>query len=160
MLIPITPFRQHPKGIPDKVITYYQRPISNDSLLHALKEVEAEISEMNYYLRVHNIDDEGFPLVSRYNASLQQEYRYLLLRKRQKEYAKGQPASKRVRIPAKERPLIAVSFNGVYWKAGHLFVGHPREGQVICRDRQYRIVSAVYDKDTIVNAIRIDSTGI
>lgn len=160
MLIPITPFRQHPQGIPDKVITYYQRPISNDSLQHALKEVEAEISEMNYYLRVHNIDDEGFPLVSRYNASLQQEYRYLQLCKRQQEYAKGQPASKRVRIPAKERPLIAVSFNGVYWKAGHLFVGHPREGQVICRDSQHRIVSAVYDKDTIVNAIRIDSTGI
>ena len=160
LLSPMSFYHQRQTGISDKVVVYYQRTIPKDSLQHALHEVEAEMAEMDYYLRVHNIDDDGFPLVSRYNVSLQQEYR--LLKQQQQQQERGEPrAVYRVeRIAAKDRPLVAVCMKGGYWKAGNFWFGHPHQGKAICRDMQGRIVSVIYDADTIASAIRVDSLGI
>ena len=159
-LNPMSFYRQRQTGIPDKVVVYYQRTIPKDSLPHALREVEAEMAEMDYYLRYHNIDDDGFPLVSRYNSSLQQEYRLLKQQQQQQQLGKTPTVCRVERIAAKDRPLIAVCLGGGYWKAGRFMFGHPHQGKVICRDMQGRIVSAIYDADSIVTAIRIDSLGI
>ena len=168
---PRSPYRQRPTGIPDKVLTYYDPATDKDSLLRALQRLEAEKAEMGYYLRVHDIDDEGFHLVALYNGRLQQEYRRLqqkacrlqqkACRLQQKQRGLVQPARKSpLRIAAKDRPLVAVRMGNGYWKAGHFYIGRIRQGKALCRDMQGRIVSAVFDADTIVSGIRIDGSGI
>ena len=60
---------------------------------------------------------------------------------------------------SEDRPLIAVKLSKGYWRAGHYHFT-PLNGKAITRDDQGRIISAVYAADTVVSAIRIDSTGI
>jgi lysozyme len=166
---PRSPYRQGPTGIPDKVVTYCYPAIDKDSLLRALQGLEAEKAEMGYYLRVHDIDDEGFHLVALYNDRLQQEYQKLQksLRRLSASRIKSSSLNKRLsssrrpqRIAAKDRPLVAVRMGNGYWKAGQFHIGRIRQGKALCRDMQGRIVSAVFDADTIVSGIRIDKNGV
>ena len=162
MLSPTVNHKLHTvnRSLPDKVIVYQERRLSQDSLQHCLQYLEIEKVEMQYYLRVHNINDDGFALVARYNASLEQEYRQTLQRLHQQQSrVQGQPARIK-RIAAKDRPMIAVCTNGGYWRGGQHFLGRPRHGKALLRDYRGRIVSAVFDADTIAHAIRIDSQGI
>ena len=162
--------------LPDKVIVYQERQLSQDSLQHCLQYLEEERREMQYYLRVHNIDDDGFALVARYNASLEQEYRLTQQRLQQQLRRQASPDSKNgllqqrsrgqvspaliKHIAAKDRPMIAVCTNGGYWRGGVYYLGKPRHGKALLRDYRGRIVSAFFDADTIAHAIRIDAQGI
>ena len=160
-LFPLSPFTPYQPfvapHIADKLEIRYCKPVDPDSIQSALHYVEKEIEEMDYYLRVHNVTDDGYPLVARYNSRLQEEYRRL-------KYAANctvqtaKPAERRY-IPASKRPMIAVKTMGGHWKAGHFTMG-PLKGHGIVRDYKGRIVSALFDADTVVTAIRIDSTGI
>ena len=141
--------------LPDKVIVYRPKAISADSLERSINYLEKEKMEMQYYLRFHNIDDDGFPLVSSYNTRLEEEYRLLLGKQAGRTTT---PRSRR--IAAKDRPMVAVCMKGGYWRGGAYYLGRPISGKVLVRDYQGRIVSAVYDADTIVTAIRIDRQGI
>ena len=159
LLNPMSFYHRQPSGIPDKVEICYQRtqPAAVvDSLVHS---VEAEMAEMDYYLRLHSVDDDGFQLVGLYNARLQTEYQQL---KRQQQHA--QQSDRRIlltrRIAAKDRPMIAVCTPDGYWKAGCYRVGRLHSGKAVMRDAQRRIVSTLWDHDTIVTAIRFDSLGI
>ena len=154
--------------LPDKVIVYCQKTLSADSLQRSLNYLEKEKKEMQYYLRVHNIDDDGFPLVSRYHTSLEAEYRLTEQRLQQQLRQQASPAGKSAqasptrikRIAAKDRPMIAVCVKGGYWRGGAYYLGSPITGEALVRDYQGRIVSVVYDADTIVSAVRIDRQGI
>lgn len=160
---PLTPYHCHrPHGIPDKVESYYHPRLTTDSLHSALRHVESEKEEIAYYLRVHNVTDEGYDMVARYNEVLRQKHIRLLhdLDNGGKSHVNG----KRIitgsrRIAAKDRPLIAVKTAGGYWRGGHFYVGTLR-GKGVVRDRLGRIVSAVFDADTVVFGIRHDSTGL
>ena len=66
--------------------------------------------------------------------------------------------TRRDTILAKDRPMIAVKINGGYWKAGHFLVGS-LNGKGIARDWRGRIVSATWDNDTVVYAMRTDEQG-
>ena len=68
MLFPQTP----PPCIPDKVVKYYKPQLTADSIQHAIALTEKEIDEMSYYLRLHNVMDDGYNLVAEYNTTLQQ----------------------------------------------------------------------------------------
>ena len=167
LLCPLVHHSTPPTGIPDKVVVYYQRqqePAVVDSLLQS---VEAEMSEMAYYLRTHHVDDDGFQLVGHYNTQLQQEYQQLKHQQQHAQHQRGQvhpDHHPRVfysrRIAAKDRPMVAFCTPGGYWKAGRFHVGRLHQGPAVMRDAQRRIVSALWDHDTIVTAIRIDSIGI
>ncbi len=155
LLNPMLSPQKLPPTIPDKVVKYYEPSMTADSIRNAILLTEKEIDEMSYYLRLHNVMDDGYNLVAQYNTILQQ--RQELLKRKQKD-----SASKRIRIEriaAKDRPMTAVKMQNGYWKAGHYYTGSLK-GEGITRDDKGRIVCALWDADTIVKARRIDSLGV
>ena len=152
LINPLNPFHNHypttPPHIPDKVEIRYDANTAIDSTQQAL--INAEVDEMRYYFKVHNVSDEGYHLVARYNETLKQKARRV---------CKPRKASYTARIAAKDRPMTAVKIGGGYWKAGHFFVG-ALNGKGIARDWRGRIISAQWDADTVVYATRIDEQGI
>ena len=150
---PISPYRPYvPPTIPDKVEIRYVPTLPADSAQALLQRTEAELAEMEYYLRVHNVTDEGYNLVARYNTTLTAR-KALLLRK------SGTSTPTTHRIPAAERPLIAVKLPYGYWHRG-LFHMTALTGKAVTRDWKGRVVSAVYEGDSVITAIRRDSTGV
>ena len=149
---PLNPFHNRypgtPPRIPDKVEIRYTPNTAIDSTQQA--RLHAEMDEMRYYFKVHNVSDEGYHLVARYHEVLKQKAR---------STNKSSKASNIVRIAAKDRPMPAVRMSGGYWKAGHFFVG-ALHGKGIARDWRGRIVSAQWDADTVVSATRLDEQGI
>ena len=73
MLFPQMP----PPSIPDKVVKHYKVQLTADSIQNAMAQTEKEIDEMSYYLRLHNVMDDGYNLVADYNTNLQQRLQLL-----------------------------------------------------------------------------------
>lgn len=141
-----------PPRIPDKVeVRIYQRP-QKDS-----QQIAAQLHEMDYYLRTHDVTDEGYNLIAGYHTLLTQ-----MAQTAGESGISGQSGQITktivVRIAAKDRLLPAVKMAGGYWKTGHFRMGRVN-GPVILRDSLGRIVCAEYDADTIVKAVRTDSLG-
>ena len=141
-----------PPRIPDKVeVRIYQRP-QKDS-----QQVAAQLHEMDYYMRTHDVTDEGYNLIASYHTLLT---RIAATAGQSGISGESGQITKTVvvRIAAKDRLLPAVRIAGGYWKAGHFRMGRVN-GPVIQRDSLGRIVCAEYDADTIVKAKRTDSLG-
>lgn len=141
-----------PPRIPDKVeVRIYQRP-QKDS-----QQIAAQLHEMDYYLRTHDVTDEGYNLIAGYHTLLTK-----MAQTAGESGISGQSGQITktivVRIAAKDRLLPAVKMAGGYWKTGHFRMGRIN-GPVILRDSLGRIVCAEYDADTIVKAVRTDSLG-
>ena len=100
LLNPMLFYQAPPPSIPDKVVKHYRAPLTADSIQRAITLTEKEIDEMSYYLRLHNVMDDGFNLVAQYNTTLQQR---LQLLKRKQAVASPQTVW-RERIAAKDRP--------------------------------------------------------
>ena len=66
-----------PPSIPDKVVRYYEPHMTADSIQNAITLTEKEIDEMSYYLRLHNVMDDGYHLVAQYNTTLQRRLQQL-----------------------------------------------------------------------------------
>ena len=147
--------QKQPPAITDKVVVYYVPQLTADSIQNAIKLTEKEIGEMDYYLRLHNVVDDGYNLVAQYNTTLQQRLNRL---KRQLSNPQ-KPKAKSQKLTAKNRPMTAVKTQQGYWKAGHYYTG-PMKGEGIARDDKGRIICGIWDADTIVKARRIDSTGV
>lgn len=152
--------RTAPPHIPDKVEIRYTKVAKPDSLQCAM--IGAEMDEMRYYLKVHNVSDEGYQFVAQYHRQLLQKAKIA-----NKAYAAKdtsatsmpkKPGITRDTIAAKDRPMIAVKMSGGYWKAGHFLTGS-LNGKGIARDWRGRIVSAVWNCDTVVYGMRSDSQG-
>ena len=155
LINPAGPFAPAPpQVIPDKVELYYQPSVTADSLESARQLTAQEIGEIEYYMRVHNVTDEGYNLVAEYYTQLQQEQKWLANR-----HPQDSKVTRRRRVKAADRPLTAVKMEGGYWRAG-LFHTGPLSGEAIMRDYQGRIISALWDCDTIVVGCRHDSLGI
>ena len=64
---PLNPFHNRypttPPHIPDKVEIRYDAHTAIDSTQQAL--INAEVDEMRYYFKVHNVSDEGYHLGNR-----------------------------------------------------------------------------------------------
>lgn len=142
--------------ITDKVEIRYYKTLPKDSLQQALQYVEAEMDAMEYYMHVHNVTDEGFHLVAQYSKALQQEARQL---RHLLERPDTVRQAERRLVKAKDRPMIAVKTGYGYWRAGHFYRGK-LTGRGIASDSLGRVLSALWDNDTVVTAIRQDSTGI
>ncbi len=152
-LSPLQPSSRHtPPHIPDKIEIRYHKTIAPDSLQRA--RIEAEMDEMRYYLKVHNVSDEGYQFVAQYHRQLLQKAK---MASADRDTQKTIP-TRRDTIAAKDRPMIAVKMSGGYWKAGHFLTGS-LNGKGIARDWKGRIVSAVWNCDTVVYAIRTDEQG-
>ena len=152
-LSPLQPSSRHtPPHIPDKIEIRYHKTIVPDSLQRA--RIEAEMDEMRYYLKVHNVSDEGYQFVAQYHRQLLQKAK---MASAARDTQKTIP-TRRDTIAAKDRPMIAVKMSGGYWKAGHFLTGS-LNGKGIARDWKGRIVSAVWNCDTVVYAIRTDEQG-
>jgi len=152
-LSPLQPSSRHtPPHIPDKVEIRYHKTIAPDSLQRT--RIEAEMDEMRYYLKVHNVSDEGYQFVAQYHRQLLQKAK---LASAARDTQKTIP-TRRDTIAAKDRPMIAVKMSGGYWKAGHFLTGS-LNGKGIARDWRGRIVSAVWNCDTVVYAMRTDEQG-
>lgn len=137
--------KPQPTGIPDKVLI-------RTSVLPTIDttSVKAQLNELDYYLRTHQVTDEGYNLIAQYHT--------LLTRLSQSSGVSRPPTITRRTIAAKDRLLPAVKMAGGYWKAGHFHVG-PVHGQGIVRDWQGRIVCGIFANDTIVSATRTDTLG-
>lgn len=143
-------------AISDKVVvSVHQRP-SDDSLRHAIQLTDDEMEEMRYYLRVHNVADEGYNQIAAHYTKLQQRLRYLesLLYTDSTRYYTNDT------IAARQRLLVAVKMNGGYWKAGHFHVHRLLEGRGIARDSEGLVVRGLWNHDTIIVAQRTDSLGV
>ena len=151
-LNPLYEARLTPPRMPDKVEVRYHPLTATDSLTVA--HMQTQLDELGYYLRVHNVTDEGYGMVAQYHHTLQQKaWRASLA-----SMSPGQQPPETVRIAAKDRPLVGVKVGRGYWKAGRFLVGR-LNGKAITRDGQGRIVSALWQQDTVVCAIRQDSLG-
>ena len=155
LLNPVLFSQRMPPAISGKVVTYYVPKMTVDSIRHAIALTEKEADEMNYYLRLHNVTDDGYNLVARYNTTLQQRLRQL----KRRQAGNAQKMVRRVAVAAKNRPMTAVKTAQGYWKAGRYQTG-PLSGQGIMRDEWGRVVCAVWDADTIVKACRTDASGV
>ena len=144
-----------PPSIPDKVVRYYKPHMTADSIQNAITLTEKEIDEMSYYLRLHNVMDDGYHLVAQYNTTLQRRLQQLKIR----QNTLSSRTIQRKRIAAQNRPMTAIKMQYGYWKAGRYYIG-PLQGEGITRDEKGRIVCALWDADTIVKARRIDSLGV
>lgn len=147
--------RQRTRGIPPLVtVTIHQRP-NDDSLRHALQLISDELDEMDYFLRSHQVEDEGYNLVAEYNTKLSQRHSSLeaLL------HTDSIPYTTRDTIPASQRTQVALKVQGGYWKAGNFHLRRPLSGKAITIDAQHRLVRGIWDHDTIVVAWCIDSLG-
>ncbi len=154
LLNPTNPFYRQsgPPRIPDKVtVCHYDTSMGDTTRLHRM---EAALDELQYFLRVHSVTDDGFDMVARYTTQLT---RQAAISRR----APSWPADSTwtIRTAAKDRPMIAVKMRRGYWRAGHYHVGW-LYGPGIVRDHQRRIVCGVWDSDTVVTATRRDSAGV
>lgn len=131
----------HPH-IPDKIETIVYKTIQVNPL---------QIKELQYYLRTHNVTDEGYNLIA--------EYHSLLTKRAHQASVTQKPQSTTRYIKAKDRLLPAVKTAGGYWKSGHFHTGKYHRGPIIIRDYQGRIVRTLMNADTIVTATRTDSLG-
>ncbi len=149
----------HPKrsmAIGDKVIvTVHLRP-SDDSLIHALQLTKDEMEEMQYYLRSHQVADEGYNLIAAHHTKLYQRHQYLeaLLLKDSTQYYTYDT------IHARQRPMVAVKVKGGLWYAGHFHIQRELAGRGIVKDDKGRIVRALWEHDTVVVAKRTDTLGL
>ena len=150
----ISPFiitKEQAPRIPDKIqTTIYQRMVADSA------RIAAQLHEMQYYLRTHQVTDEGYNQIAEYNNTLKR-----LMRDSRAGLGKDTvltSTTHTVRIPAKERLLPSVKMAGGYWRAGHFHLG-PLSGPTLLRDSLGRIVKAYYAADTIVTATRTDSLG-
>lgn len=137
------------------VVSIHQRP-TDDSLHNALRLIDDELEEMNYYFRVHSVTDEGYNQIATHHTKLKQRRHELqtLLRTDRRRYCTNDT------LQPHERPLVAVKMGGGYWKAGLFHVGRPLSGVGIVADDQGRIVRGLWDCDTILVAYRTDSLGV
>lgn len=154
LLMPFSPFYSHPAlpRIPDKVtVCRFDTAMADTVRLHRL---EAAIDELQYFLRVHQVTDDGYNMVAQYATTLTRQA--ALCRK-----AASWPADSiwTVRTAAKDRPMVAVKMQRGYWRAGHYHIRR-LNGPGVVRDCQGRIVCALWDSDTIVTATRRDSVGV
>lgn len=154
LLNPVVACKPQPR-IPDKVeIMVRQRPTLDSAL------VAAQLHELQYYLRTHNVTDEGYNLIAEYHTGLEKMAR-LSVRSSDTKHAYDTVATyKTIRrfVAAKDRLLPAVRMAGGYWKAGH-FHRMPLNGPGITRDVLGRIVCGVWQQDTIVTGTRRDASG-
>ncbi|MBR1547397.1 MAG: glycosyl hydrolase family 25, partial [Prevotella sp.] len=65
-----------------------------------------------------------------------------------------------IRIPAQERPMIAVKTMGGFWRAGYFHSHFSLSGKAIARDPMNRIVCGIWQADSIVTGVRKDSLGV
>ena len=142
-LNPLITFTTPRSVIPDKVeTTVYHHPAADST----------QLKELQYYLRTHNVTDEGYHLVAQYHDMV-------VLRSRRKPYTTRTTR----RIKAKERLLPIVRTSGGYWKAGRFYLHNfftDINGAAIVRDWKGRIVCARYEADTVITARRTDSLGV
>lgn len=159
-LSPITPYHQFtPPAIPDKVEIRYTCPTVPENIEQEIERTKAKLDGMKFYFKVHNVTDNGYNQVAKYRTGLQEEMNRLTNLLNSKNTVSKKKIISRTRISAKDRPLIAVRLPHGYWWAGHFHIGS-LTGKAIAQDSQGRIVSAEYEKDSIVTATRMDSTGI
>lgn len=143
-----------PPLIGDKVETRIYTRQTEDSIRRRIQLIDNELSELEYYLKVHGVQDEGYDLIARHYTRRRRDT-LLLARLMAKDSVR--PAFTHV-IRSHERPFIAVRAMGGYWRAGHFVVG-PLTGKAIARDAEGRVVRGIWDADTIVQAWRTDSAG-
>ena len=149
LLNPVISCKPLPPHIPDKVeILVRQQPVVDSAL------VQAQLHELQYYLRTHNVTDEGYNLIAQYHTSLEK----LAAISRDSSYTGAPGETTRRHVAAKNRLLPAVKMAGGYWKAGH-FLRTSLNGPGITRDDVGRIVCAVWQHDSVLTATRSDSLG-
>jgi len=141
LLNPTITYKTVPPHIPDKVEIVVRHTLPVDSV---------QLRELQYYLRTHNVTDEGYNEIAAYN-------NLLTLRAKYAAQSRKFPTITRY-VKAENRTLPAVKMGYGYWKAGRYHKGNI-SGRAILRDEQGRIVRAFIDADTIVTAVRTDSLG-
>ena len=155
LLNPVVVCKPLPPRIPDKVeILVRQRPTLDSAL------VAAQLHELQYYLRTHNVTDEGYNLIAQYHTDLEKLASLSIGSRNTSDSSKTSKTSQTSRrfIAAKDRLLPAVRIAGGYWKAGH-FHRMPLNGPGITRDILGRVVCGVWQHDSIVTGTRSDSLG-
>ena len=143
-------------SIGDKVIVAVHHRPSDDSLHHAIQLANQEIEEIQYYLRNHDVADEGYNLIASHHNKLQQHRQFLsaLLKKEAISFYTYDT------ISAGRRPLVGVKSEKGYWYSGQYYVNRPFTGKAITQDQEGRIVRGQWDHDTVVIARRTDSLGV
>lgn len=158
-LSPLTPYRPFKApSITDKVLISYRQPaLTADSVERSLRQTEAQLTEIRYYMKSHNVADEGYNQVARYETALE-ERKAMLTRMSARPRDRRRVVVSRDTIAAKDRPLTAVSMPYGHWRAGRFRRG-PLTGAAITRDAQGRVVSVVYRAGRVVSGVRTDSAG-
>ncbi len=153
------------RSLPDRVVVTTHKSLTPDEISTALRRDSDELSELDYYIRMHKVDDEGFNIIANYNSTIVNHRKLLLAMQRTHQAISTpltsylSPRTTRDTIAAKDRQRIAVKTTGGFWLSGHFFSGMKLHGPAIAIDHSRRIIRGTWQSDTIVTATRTDSRG-
>ncbi len=152
LLNPLWFFHTPQRGIPDKRLVVISQQQQVDSI-----STKAQLREIDYYIRTHDVTDEGYDIIARQAIQLT-------------AMLKHGPIARKVHtrnIKACERLLPRVLIGGGCWHKGHYWPLHhvPQakpfalNGPTLYRDGKGRIVQAMFESDSVATAVRTDCYG-
>lgn len=123
--------------------------------------------ETDYYLSVHDVQDEGFSMVAAYSASLAREIRgkeSLLLKldtalKAKSLHIDTLTLRGPLTSPPEGRPDVFMATLGGLWRHGH-WLRAPRQGKGAAIDHDGNLWAGTWRADTLASGIRLDSLGV
>lgn len=137
---------------------------NKDTLKHIINNREASLSEMDYYLRVHGVQDEGYDMVAAHATETEKEIARLrkLLDALETVSTRPKPEIKRVAFYKHRDSLpltdIFIESNGGIWKNGK-WLKTRRNGRGIATDRNGKTICGIWNSDTLTAGTRTDSSG-
>lgn len=130
-----------------------------------IKGMEKALSELDYYLDVHDVQDEGFDMVAEHAAQLK-------IGKEEKEALLAAldnitdltrlevvRVAKTVRLDSVKLSDSFIEMGGGVWRWCR-WTPDIKSGKGVGRDHSGRLVAGLWDADTMVSGMRIDTMGV
>lgn len=138
---------------------------SKDSITDRIAFLEATMDEMQYYLKVHGVQDEGYDMVAGHATYTEKEIARLRLLADALESIDTKSAiniSHRYihagRQDGKKGKAVFAACHGGAWQNG-IWLKTPKDGRGMATDSTGRIISGIWKADTLASGTRSDSAG-
>lgn len=139
--------------------------INRNSLDGTIRRLNKTLGELDYYLGVNGVQDEGYDMVVAHAAKVKADIESAERLKAALDVAADatQLEIKRVatsiRLDSTDmKPYFMGMFGGV-WEYGH-WIKKSRKGRGVGFDYSGRLVAGIWDADTLVSGVRFDKEGI
>lgn len=134
-------------------------------LQHILDSMLTIKGELDYYMSIHDVQDEGYHMVARYENNVQRTIRRT---RKAIHIIDSLPSTSKIKIQRchfsskdsiKNEDYVFLESLGGVWQAGR-WTKASKQGRGIGYDASGRMIRAVYQADTVTRATRVDSAGV